>query len=760
MADKHLIQSRIHPEDWERITQELFQSIFDESAFDYEFRYLYPDENWRWIYNTFTSVRDEAQNCWIVTTISTDISGRKRAELALQQSELKFRTIAENTNDILGIINLEGIISYVSPHVFNTIGYTAAEFIGKSFAPFVYPDDLDKCWAGIRRAIETGEKVSGIEYRIICKDGSHKWMMLNASTMRDESGDLQVVVSALDISDRKRTELALQESELKFRSIVENANDILAIANLAGIVRYVSPNVFNMLGVTPSEVEGNSFEPYVHPSDVPRVFAAFQQAITSDEKHSSVEHLARHKNGTWKWFFVDYSVFQDASGELCIVSVVKDITERKEVEEALRASEARLDAILSKALAAIARTRVYPNRDWVFEYCSVGCWPIWGFTPEELLADNSNFLSRIVAEDLAYLNKQSFENIFVEGSFEGEYRYHHPDGTLRWIAFNFSSVREEASDTWICTMISTDISDRKRAELALQQSEFKFRSIVENANDILSITSLEGIVRYVAPNSLNILGFAPTEIEGRSFEPLVHPDDLLIAWQGLQQAVNSDEKRSISEFRVRHKNGSWKWFFCSLSVLRDASGELLVLGVSRDITERKEVEEALRVSEARLEAILSTALAAIARFRVYPNRRMEFEYCSAGCLQVWGFTPEELIADINPFLSRILPEDLEPLEQQYFDEIFASRSGEGEYRYNHPDGNLHWIWFNFNSTRDETRDSWVCTLTAMDISDRKRAEEALKVAKEAAETANRAKSIFLQGKSLFSFVQKNNDFHR
>ncbi|HAZ48140.1 MAG TPA: hypothetical protein DDW76_17715 [Cyanobacteria bacterium UBA11369] len=489
MADKYLITSRIHPEDWTTMTQEVFQGIFDEIAFDYELRYLHPDGNWRWIYNTYTSVRDEAQKCWIVTTISTDITARKRAEIALQESELKFRTIAENTNDILGIINLKGIISYASPNVFNAIGYTAAEFIGKSFAPYVYPDDLDKCWAGIRRAIETGEKVSGIEYRIICKDGSHKWMMLNASTMRGESGDLQVVVSALDISDRKRIELALQQSELKFRSIVENANDILAITNLAGVVRYVSPNVVNMSGFTPAEIEGGSFEPFIH------------------------------------------------------------------------------------------------------------------------------------------------------------------------------------------------------------------------------------------------------------------PNDLLIVWEAFQQAITSDEKRSSVEYRIHHKNGSWRWFFANASTFLDASGELLAIWVVRDITERKEVEEALRVSEARLEAILSTALAAIARFRVYPDRRLEFEYCSAGCLQIWGFTPEELVADSNPFLSRIVPEDLAALEQQYFDEILASRSGEGEYRYNHPDGNLHWIWFNFSSKRDETRDSWVCTLTAMDISDRKRAEEALKVAKEAAETANRAKSIFLANMS-------------
>jgi two-component system, sensor histidine kinase and response regulator len=873
MADKYLVQSRIHPEDWARMTQEVFQGIFDESAFDYEFRYLHPDGNWRWISNTFTSVQDEAQNCWIVTTISTDITDRKRAEIALQQSELKFRTIAENTNDILGITNLEGIISYASPNVFNVIGYNTAEFIGKSFAPYVYPDDLDKCWAGIRRAIETGKKVSGIEHRIICKDGSLKWMMLNASTMQDENGHLQVVASSLDISDRKRTELALQESEFKFRSIVENANDILAIANLAGIVRYVSPNVVNMLGVTPSEVEGHSFEPYVHPSDVPRVFAAFQQAITSEEKHSSVEHRTRHKNGTWKWFFVDYSVFQDASGELCIVAVVKDITERKQAEEALRASEARLEAILSTALAAIARTRVYPNRDWVFEYCSVGCYQIWGFTPEELLADNSNFLSRIVAEDLAYLNEQSFDNVFAEGSFEGEYRYHHPDGTLHWIAFNFSSVREEASDTWICTMISTDISDRKRAEIALQQSElkfrtiaenmndmlgimntegivsysspnvfkvmgytaaewegksfvpsiypedldkctagirraietrekvsgieyrlmckdgslkwmmlnastmqdengdlqvvvssldisdrkraelalqeseFKFRSIVENANDILAIANLAGIVRYVSPNVVNMLGVTPSEVEGNSFEPYVHPSDLPRVFAAFQQAITSDEKRSSVEHRAIHKNGTCKWFFVDYSVFQDASGELCIVAVVKDITERKQAEEALKASEARLEAILSTALAAIARFRVYLDRRIEFEYCSAGCLQIWGFTPEELVADSNPFLSRIVPEDLAALEEKYFDEIFTSCSAEGEYRYNHPDGKLRWIWFNFASKRDETRDSWVCTLTAMDISDRKQAEEDLKVAKEAAESANRAKSIFLANMS-------------
>lgn len=179
-----------------------------------------------------------------------------------------------------------------------------------------------------------------------------------------------------------------------------------------------------------------------------------------------------------------------------------------------------------RAVASIQHARVYANRTWKYEYVSPGSELIYGYTAEEILADNYLIASRIHPEDWETVIPQIFESIFVEQPSEHEYRYLHPDGKWRWICYNITSVRDEAENDWVLTVIATDITDKKRTEIALTESESKFRTIVENAGDVLSIVNLEGVICYTSPNVVNLTGYTPAELEGQSFEPFIHPDDM------------------------------------------------------------------------------------------------------------------------------------------------------------------------------------------------------------------------------------------
>ncbi|MEQ8752079.1 MAG: PAS domain S-box protein [Coleofasciculus sp. G1-WW12-02] len=134
----------------------------------------------------------------------------------------------------------------------------------------------------------------------------------------------------------------------------------------------------------------------------------------------------------------------------------------------MKASEARLNTILSSALAAIFQIRVDVNSVWEFEYVSEGSIHLWGFSPDELIADKTPFLERVVAKDLEAVHEATFEAIFAEGTFGGQYRYNHPDGSLRWISFQFSSTRDAATNSWVVTNVAIDITDKKQAEAVLE----------------------------------------------------------------------------------------------------------------------------------------------------------------------------------------------------------------------------------------------------------------------------------------------------
>ena len=148
------------------------------------------------------------------------------------------------------------------------------------------------------------------------------------------------------------------------------------------------------------------------------------------------------------------------------------------------------------------------------------------------------------------------------------------------------------------------LNKRRQAEQSLRESEERFRSFVEKANDIVYTISPDGVFTYVSPNWKEILGHETSEVEGRLFEVFVHPDDLAACREVLSRAILSGEKQSGFEYRVKHKNGSWQWHTSNSSVIRDRDNRIIsFLGIARNITERKHAEDALRRLNRELRAI-------------------------------------------------------------------------------------------------------------------------------------------------------------
>ncbi|BAY25758.1 multi-sensor hybrid histidine kinase [Calothrix sp. NIES-2100] len=785
-----------------------------------------------------------------------DITQYQRTEAALQASEAKFRLMVENANDTIGLIDAEGVICYISPNIESITGWTSAELTGKLFPPFIHPDDVDKCAQALQKAFSTGEKQSGIDYRFRQKDGVWKWQFANLSTLEDADGNLFVVGVVRDITERKRAEAALALSEAQYRDLVETANCIILRWDSLGNIRFLNDYGQRFFGFDLDEIINcNVVGTIAPPKEISGCVQEFMSGICQHpEKYLYKESEQVCKNGKRRWIVWANKPIWDAQGNLLEVLSVgtdatarkqaqaelesslsllqatfesihdgilaidkggnivsynsiflemwsvtpeilaepeqskriahlanqlkdpagfvkkvrelyvtpdtksydllefkdgriferyscpqklgenilgrvwtfRDITARQNTEAALKASEARLNAILSSALAAIYRIRVYTNKNWYIEYCSAGSVQLWGYSPEELIKDNNLVLSRIVPEDLEVNVKEGFAAVFAELPYESEYRYLHPDGNLRWISFSFASVRDAATKSWVVTVIATDISNQKRTEAALRESEAKFRNIVENANEIIYLVNSANIISYASPNVLNIMGYHPAQMEGKLYSSFIHPDDLPKCVTAVQQVMTTGERFSDLEHRSLYKDGSWQWHTVNLALMQDAQGNLLLIGTAHNINEQKLAEAALKASEARLNTILNSTFASIERYRVFRNREWVIEYCSPGCEKIRGYTIEQMMADNYLAVSRIFPEDWEKSSEASFESIFAEVPHQGEYRYNHPDGSIHWLYSSHTSVRDEATDSWILTIISTDITPRKQAEEALR----------------------------------
>ncbi|MFQ4145412.1 PAS domain S-box protein [Chlorogloeopsis sp. ULAP02] len=793
-----------------------------------------------------------------ITLVRQDHTRVPQVEQSPQESDEHLQTLINASPDIICFKDSAGRWLESNQANLEFLGLQGVEYKGKTdlelaqFSSF-YRDALLNCIQTDEQAWQKGS-LYRVEEVIPRPDGTVSiFDMIKIPLFQHDGRRKGLLTLGRDISDSKRAEEALRRSEQKYRNIFENSLVGIGRTRLEdGLFLEINQPCAEIIGYScVADLIGKHYAPefHVNPSDR-------SWLLTQIEQYGEVRNFEiqlRHRDGGIRWGLMSARANKEES---CLDFMIVDISDRKLAEEASKASEARLNTILDSALAAIYRIRVYAHRDWDFEYCSPKSVQLWGYSPEELLADKTSFVSRILPEDLANIYAKAYDDIFAGRTYEEEYRYHHPDGNLRWISLTITSVRDEVADYWIATVISTDISDRKFAEEALRVSEAQYRDLVQTANCIILRWDGNGHVKFLNDYGQRFFGFALDEIIGRNVIETIVPE-IESSGRNLHVLISDicrqPENYLLHEHENICKNGKRAWIVWANKPILDEQGNLIeILSVGtdatereqareeletslsllqatfesiqdgilaidqagniisynqkfleiwsipseiivepelekrllylanqvkesdvflqkvkalyatpeayindllelkdgrvferyscpqklgenilgrvwtfRDITSRKQAEEALKASEARLNTILNSALAAISRFRVDANREWHFEYCSAGSIEMWGYSPEELIADKNPFVSRIVPEDLEAIYRKVFDEIFAERTSEGEYRYLHPDGNLRWISFKLTSVRDTAADCWIATFMSTDISDRKQREVAL-----------------------------------
>lgn len=223
------------------------------------------------------------------------------------QARLELAAIVESSEDAILSKDLNGMIHSWNKGAEHIFGYPAAAMIGRHVSfllPRDYPDDT----IGIMERLRRGERIEHYETRRRTKDGRILSVSLTISPIRDESGAVVGASTiARDISERKRSEdelrrsrKALQESELRFRSLVQNSSDIITILNSDGSIRYESPSIERILGYKPEDLVGKSAFDFVHPDDRPHVVKVFEQHLAISGSITPLELRFRHNDGSWR----------------------------------------------------------------------------------------------------------------------------------------------------------------------------------------------------------------------------------------------------------------------------------------------------------------------------------------------------------------------------------------------------------------------------------------------------------------------------
>ena len=306
-----------------------------------------------------------------------------------------------------------------------------------------------------------------------------------------------------------------------------------------------------------------------------------------------------------------------------------------------------------------------------------------------------------------------------------------------------------------------DITERKLAELALRASEDRYRSLIEYGSDIVFTLTPEGMFTYVSPNCERFVGRTQSEMTGQPFVPWVHPDDVAACFEFIQFLLAGGGQREL-EYRVLHKNGTYRWHACTGSKLPTGpDGGVLLIGAARDITERRQAQDALQASR-ELFQIVTDSVEDIISVST-PDRCSIF--LSPSIVRITGFSPEEVFT--TDFATRVHPDDLSRVEAAREQNLRGEQT-RIEWRSRHRDGHYLWMETSANPVRGASGNVTLIVCCSRDITERKRLDDEfhrftseleasrsrieqqaaeLRTAQEQADLANRAKSEFLANMS-------------
>ncbi|WP_108671446.1 PAS domain S-box protein [Peribacillus acanthi] len=269
------------------------------------------------------------------TSITRDETSRKEIEKKLKEKEERYRILTQYSSDLVSILDSEGRFQFASPSHMTVLGLDYEELLGVSAFPFVHPDDKDQVWEHLHTLILTKEPVQAT-FRYCHQDGSYRYLEAFATLIENGSDQsMKVLVTARDMTERKQAELALVESEKKYRILAEHSSDLIRLIGTDGYVQYASPAHKTVLGYEPSDLQGRNFRTNIHPDDRERVHELFHDLV-ENPRPTLMQYRKKRQDGQYICIEAQCSPYFNEQGSLSHYIVVsRDISDRKRYEREL-----------------------------------------------------------------------------------------------------------------------------------------------------------------------------------------------------------------------------------------------------------------------------------------------------------------------------------------------------------------------------------------------------------------------------------------
>jgi len=536
------------------------------------------------------------------------VGERKRAEEALRASEETYRDLLENANDLIQSVAPDGSFVYVNRAWRETLGYGQEEIPGLSLWDIIHPDSKAHCIEAFQRVM-AGEKLDRIEAMFLSKDG--RAIMVEGSANCSFRDGKPVATRGIfrDITERKRAEEALRESEQRLREVLEVSRDYVYKHNLeTGNYEYISPAALQVTGFTPEEIIAMGFEEAqsrVHPEDLEPHRAHLENLLSQTAQPAmtpTIQYRWKCKDGQYHWFSDNRALIRDKDGRpVARVGTIRDVTELKRGEESLRRRSHDLGERVRElgCLYGISDLVQTPGISLgeILQGAVDFIPPAWQYpevTCARIILEGQEFRTENFRETAWRQTSDIVVNGQRIGTVEVCYLEEKPESD------EGPFLREERQLIDAIAERLARVIERKRAEEALRENEEKYRRVVEDSIDGIAIA--QGLeIRFVNRALLRMFGYeSGAEMVGRRFTEFLSPEYRELMAQRLNAREVSECAPGHYEQRAVRKDGREFPIEVSAGTITYDRGRAYQV-VIRDITERKRAEEALQKAREELE---------------------------------------------------------------------------------------------------------------------------------------------------------------
>jgi PAS domain S-box-containing protein len=663
------------------------------------------------------AVRDENGTILYYDGTAEDITERKQAEKKLKESEELFRNLIENITDVFYISDEQGRMKYCSPNFFVFTGFTPQEILGHLYVRVVAPADRRQVIEHYKNETKRGVLDTNIELRVRRKDGTIFWAEQNTRILRDEKGNvLEYRNVARDITDRKAAEKASKESEEKYRQTFFISPDSVNINRLEdGMYVSINAGFTKIMGFTESEIIGKTsleLDIWVNPEDRKKLV----EGLKKDAIVQNLEARFRKKNGEIRFGLMSASILE-LGGVPHIISITRDITERKQAEEALQKSESKLRAIFT------AMPDVILVVDAEGRYLEIA-----PSDPSLLYKPPSEILGKTMHEIFPKEQADFFlahikQSIDTQQPVRMEYTLEIENKTL-WFSAILSPLTPDS-----ILLVARDITEKKKAEDALRKSEEWFRNLFEKASDGIFHLSLRGEILSVNSSFAMMHGYTVDEMQKINLKDFDTQEGSQLFPERMRRILAGESL--TFEVEHYHKNGHTFPLEVTASLIT-VGEEKIIMAFHRDITERKKSEDALRKSEERFRLISNLTSDYIFTTKISDDGKAETDWVMGAFEKITGYTLEEY-KGIGGWQAVVHPDDREK-DLLSFQKLLKNETVISEVRTIRKDGNIVWTRSYAHPVWDEKIHKIIGVYGAVqDITEQKLAEEEIKKLSQAVE---------------------------